>query len=245
MKKSLFLIVLMVCMAIGASAQKTYVLLAGVSRYSNEQANLGYTSKDVKELKEIFKKQGCVVTTLTSKYVVRQHISEKLAAIAKLAKPEDKIIFCYSGHGSTGGMVLYDLSLFTYHELVNMLTQSKARQIICCIDACHSGSVTSDVQGSYTWSDEAGSHGISFIMGCRAEELSYENGWLGNGMLVQALKKGLRGMADANGDKAVTLIELFNYVYNDVTAHTFNSDQVQHPQLIGPGSAHNTVITRW
>lgn len=245
MMKKLLLFFFVAAMAVSAQAQKTYVLLAGVSKYSNEQANLGYTSKDVKELRDIFKKQGCVVTTLTSKYVVRQQVGEKIAAIARLAKPEDKIVFCFSGHGSTGGMVFYDLSLFTYHELVDMLSQAKARQIICCIDACHSGSVTSDVQGSYAWSDEAGEHGISFIMGCRAEEVSYENGWLGNGMLVQALKKGLRGMADANGDKAVTLIELFNYVYNDVTAHTADFEQVQHPQLIGPGSAHNTVITRW
>ena len=240
-------------MAIGANAQKTYVLLAGVSKYAAESAELSYTSKDVKELRAIFKRQGYVVTTLTSKYVVRSQISEKIAAIARLAKPEDKVIFCFSGHGSPGGIVMQDLSLLAYHELVNMLLQVKARQIVCFIDACHSGSVTSDVTGSYTWSDEVGKHGISFVMGCRAEEYSYENGWLGNGMLTQALKKGLRGMADgwaeAGGrgpkDKKITLIELYNYIYNDVTVHTATYEQVQHPQLIGPGSAHSTVITQW
>ena len=49
-------------------------------------------------------------------------------------------------------------------------------------------------------------------------------------------------MSDNNHDKKITLIELFKFIYKDVTART---DGGQHPQLIGPGSAQNSVLAAW
>ena len=83
---------------------------------------------------------------------------------------------------------------------------------------------------------------ISFVMSSRPDELSIENNWIGNGYFTQAMLKGLRGMSDNNHDKKITLIELFKFIYKDVTART---DGGQHPQLIGPGSAQNSVLASW
>lgn len=244
MKKVVLLIMLMVA-TVNLSAQKTYALITGVSKYQNAQANLNHSTQDVKSLKKILDNQDAVVSITTSKYANHDNIVKKLNAVVKLAKPEDKILFFFSGHGNTGGFMTYDMQLFRYRELVNILSKAKAKKIICFIDACKSGSVEGLAEENYGWEDSSAHPGLIFVMGCKAEEMSFENDWVGHGFFTQALLKGLRGLCDVNQDKKVTLIELFNYIYKDVTARTKDSKQVQHPQLIGPGSMHNVVVTSW
>lgn len=252
--KKLLLLSLLVCMALGAGAQQTYVLLTGVSKYQERKAKLNFSTNDVKDLDTIFKKQGFTVTKLTSRYVMRDTINKKVDAIVQLAKPDDTIIFFFAGHGKPGGIVMHDLSLLSYRDLMGMLMQAKAQNIVCIIDACHSGSAASDLKESYeSWGEEAKQRGISFIMGCRADEYSYEDDYTGNGHFTQALKTGLRGRADGwtskgpNGtkDNSVTLYELYRHIFDHVTRMTKQYGKVQHPQLIAPRSAYNKIITRW
>ena len=50
---------------------------------------------------------------------------------------------------------------------------------------------------------------------------------------------------DENNDKEITVLELFKYVYSDVYSRTKNNEQPQHPQLIGPKSNFDAVLTKW
>ena len=95
---------------------------------------------------------------------------------------------------------------------------------------------------------------MAFISATRSDENSIDDSFLilTHGWYTQALIKGLRGLGDSNSDKQVTLIELYNYVYNDVTArcsrYRMVSDgkvHVFHPQLFAPGSMHNEKILKW
>ena len=238
--KRISLLLVAALISIGINAQKTYALLTGVSNYGIQSANLQNTTKDVKQLKKVFDKQGMIVTTLTSSNATIPNIEKKLNAIIQLAKPEDKIIFFFSGHGDTGMILTYGPESFYYRDLMKMLSKAKTKEVFCFIDACMSGSVTPT---EYEWADAH--KGVTFMMSSRANEYSTENNWIGHGFYTQALLKGLRGKADKNEDRQITLMELFRYVYNDVTARTQNYRQVQHPVLIGPSSSHDTVITKW
>lgn len=238
--KRISLLFIAVLISISINAQKTYALLVGVSNYGIQSANLQNTTKDVKQLKKVLDKQDMVVTTLTSSYATHTEIEKKINAIVQLAKPEDKIIFFFSGHGDTGKILLYDLQGLAYKDLTNMLSKAKTENIFCFIDACMSGSVSQTI---YDWTDAH--KGITFMMSSRADETSTENNWIGHGIYTQALLKGLRGLADKNHDRQITLMELFRYVYNDVTARTRERNQIQHPQLIGPDSSYDTVIAKW
>ncbi len=245
MRKIISALVLLFFFAASVFAQHTYVLLAGISNYGDE-SNLGQTTKDVKSLKEIFDKQpNTTVAILTSKYASGSNIEEKLNAINKLAKPTDKIVFCFSGHGTTGGIVTYGPQLFSYKTLAQILSKAKAKEIFCFIDACKSGSVENDASANFGFESSSSHPGLTFMVASRATEVSWENNWVGHGFFTKALLKGLRGSSDKNRDKNVTLKELFDYVYNDVTARTKDTEAPQHPQLIGPSSSYNTVITRW
>lgn len=243
--KKLCLLLLLALLSVNVNAQKTYAVITAVSRYQNSQANLSYTTKDAKALKKVFDNQGAIVSITTSSNATYNNIQKKMKAAAQLAKPEDKIIFFFSGHGDTGGILTYDMKLLMYKDMIEILSKSKAKEIVCFVDACLSGSVASLADDNYSWAGGYTHPGLIFVMSSRAEELSIENGWVGHGFFSQALLKGIRGMCDSNQDKKITLIELFDYIYKDVTARTQNYEQVQHPQLIGPRSMHNAIISSW
>lgn len=72
--------------------------------------------------------------------------------------------------------------------------------------------------------------------------MSYENAWISHSFFTKSLLKGLRGKASENS--MITVRSLFDYIYKDVTAHTRDYEQIQHPQLIGPQSMHQNVLFR-
>ena len=236
MKRLFISFVVLFAVCVGASAQQTYALITGVSAYQNSDMNLGNTTKDAKDLKNVLDRLGVKSALLTSKYANHANIAEKLNKIVSVAKPEDKIMFFFSGHGSTGVFCTYD-DLFPYTELVEILSKARAREIYCFVDACMSGSIQDISSQGYDW---AQNKNMIFFMGCKPDEFSYENAWIGNGFFSKALLKGLRGRGSTNG--TITVLSLFDYIYRDVTAHTRNYDQVQHPQLIGPSSMHQNVL---
>ncbi len=236
--KKVLLTMLMLLAVFSIHAQKTYVLLLGVNNYGTGENNLSFPVKDAKELKQIFDKQGMTVAMLTSKYVTKENIDKKLDAIIKLARPQDKIIFFFSGHGTPGAFCCYGFNLYRYSDLANKLSQARTSNIFCFIDACHSGSA------QFATNEQTGLGSVNpvFCIACRPQEYSYEKFLVDNGVFTQALTKGLRGKADYNKDKKITLLELFKYAHADVIQKTKDN---QHPQLVGSQNLYNTVIAKW
>lgn len=243
MKRLLVLFTMFLTLLLTVSAQKTYVLLAGVSNYGDEKLNLYNTTKDVKDLKKVFDNQHATVAIVTSKYANHANIVKKLDAISRLAKADDKIVFFFSGHGTPGGFVTSDHTLFNYQELVDILSKTKAARVLCLIDACMSGSVKTISANNFGRGNSQPQ--ITFMTSSDGTETSAESSLVGHGYFTKALLKGLRGMCDKDTDSHITLIELFNYVYSDVTSRSKGTANEQHPQLIGPGSMHNMVLVKW
>lgn len=240
MKRISFLLLVLI-VAICVNAQHTYVLLTGVSNYNDPKVeNLHLTTKDVKLLKQVFDKQSATTTkVLTGKYATHDNITKNLKVLVQHAKPEDKIIFFFSGHGSPGAFVVYGTSLFQYTDLIRTLSAARTKNVFCFIDACMTGSVASTINSTYGWGSD---NKITFVMSSRADETSIENPYVGQGFFTQALVKALRGQADTNSDRRVTLLEAFKYLHADVVNSSLDK---QHPQLIGPKERFNTVITKW
>ncbi len=132
-------------------------------------------------------------------------------------------------------------------EMMQLFSASKAKEIVCFFDACFSGTIAQDVRSS--------DKDIVFFLSSRPDEMSQEDsGWIGAGYLTQALLKGIRGMADTDHNKEVTVMELFKYIYKDVTARVEkrNSNAPddrykvrQHPQLVAAKRSYNMVLTKW
>lgn len=238
MKRLITIAFALILLAAQAVEARTFALVVGVSRYQVEDANLSQTTKDAKSMKALIEKQITKdVTILTSKYATKENIKEKLKAICNRAQKGDNIIFYYSGHGADGGMYVYDDKMLTYSDLADLLDSSEATFKVCFIDACHAGSSATATSAGPTSKNDC-----VYMVGCRPEETSIESGLLGAGFFTRGLLLGLRGKADTDGDKKVTVIELFKYVYNDVVRR---SKGAQHPQLIAPERLQKVTLCNW
>lgn len=239
--KHIILILLVVLFSAMSLNARTFVLATGVSNYGNEDVNLSQTTKDAKRFKEVMETQTKDITLLTSKNVTRANVLEKLRAICNRAQKDDRVIFFYSGHGMPGAICGYDAAI-AYDDIVDVLSTSLAKEKICFIDACHAGSMAKSATDDSWIKSVKAKKDQAFFVSCRADEYSVESPFLGAGFFTQALLKGLRGKSDKDGNKEITIMELFKYIHSDVVKR---SKDKQHPQLIAPQSLHNAVIFKW
>lgn len=239
MKRFIIALLAILTLSVASLEARTFVLAVGVSKQGLEGANdLGQTTKDAKSFVKLMKSHTKDIVLLTSKYATKESILSNLKKIAKTATAEDRVYFYFSGHGGDGCICAYN-DLISYNDIVNAVSGSKSPMIVCFIDACHAGSAASEVGNA---SAVSGRKNIAFVTGCRPSEYSYENPYVGAGYFTQGLIKGLRGKSDADGDKRITLKELFKYTYNDVVTRSSGG---QHPQLIAPEKLQNAAVIKW
>ncbi|MDO5395453.1 MAG: caspase family protein [Bacteroidales bacterium] len=240
MKRLSLLLLICIVSILGLNA-RTFVLITGVSNYGNEQNNLGQSTKDAKRFKELMLTQTKDITLLTSSNVTRANVLEKLRAICNRAQAGDRVIFFYSGHGTPGAICGYDANI-TYNDLMNVMSTSAAKEKMCFIDACFAGTITGAATESSGTDDIRSKPGQAIFISSRPTEISRESPILGAGFFTQALLKGLRGKADKDANKQITVLELFKYIYGDVVKR---SKGAQHPQLIAPKDMYNAVVGKW
>lgn len=244
MKKRILMMLaaLLLCGAGTVRAQRTYVLAVGVAHYNDSNANLHHPDRDAIRVKSLMEQHYKDVTVMTSRYATHDAVLNKLREIGGQCKAEDRIVFFFSGHGFRGGLMAYD-TFIRFDELLRELKRSNAGAKICLIDACKSGSlVTQDDSGKPSWAGLAGDSTMAFVVSCRAEELSIESPLVSAGLFTNALLKALRGLADTDGNKSITLDEMFTYLYGDIVKH---SGGRQHPQLIATPRMRNEAFLAW
>ncbi len=184
-----------------------------------------------------------------------------MAKLAQDTQPGDNLLFYFSGHGdvetitqfNNGYLLAYDTYSNNYiagalpvsflKELFVTLLNKNVK-IIMITDACKSGKLAGGMKGaeyvaasiSNMWNNEIK------MLSTQPGKLSYEDSKWGNGQGVFSyyLIKGLNGEADANKDSLITLVELENYVGNNVARETGNEQQ---PIVEGPNK-FSTVLVR-
>ena len=71
------------------------------------------------------------------------------------------------------------------------------------------------------------------MLASRPTEAALELGALGHGLFTHSLLEGLRGAADRDRDRTVTLQELYDYVEAEVRRTARSVGRDQHPVLKG------------
>lgn len=241
MKRTLILLAVLLFMAGNAMAGRTYVLVAAVSNYQNSSADLPTTTNDAKRVAKLWQRHSQDVSLITSRYATREKLLSKLQEIAVAANSDDRIVFFFSGHGSDGCIIAYDMNPVYYTEIIDILAASKAGNKQVFIDACKAGSATGIGQND-RWREKLANGNIVFMLASRGEELSVADNFMMAGWFSHAYLKGIEGRADANSDRIVTVMELFTYIYNDVTSRSKNK---QHPQLIATKEHQNDTVLTW
>lgn len=202
---------------------------------------------------------------------IRRAIGNELR---RRAGEDDVVYIYYAGHGapeadsrsgSPNGLEKYlvpydgeadDLytSAISMKEIKDFFRRLYARQVIFFIDSCYSGTAggrTFPHPGQRTrniidpdFIDELGGEGRLVITSCHVNEVSLEVDRYRHGLFTYHLLEGLRGKADLNRDGAVSIEELYSYVYEQVSRQSRWLNAPMHPMRKGM-VVGNIILTRY
>lgn len=246
-RKRFFALLAFFASALLVFAQTTYTLAIGVGTYpaSRGVKSLNMPPKDAETFSKLMKSQGSQCAIFTSRYATRDKVLSSLRAICQKAGTADRIFIYYSGHGGVGGICPYDANL-AYDEIVPILTASRAQRIYIFIDACHSGSIGTSLSKASNWPGGQRTDKIVAFCASRDTENSAENALVPQGFFTQGLLKALRGKGDENGDKQLTVMEVFNFAHKELAYRSYATPNLkQHPVLLAPQSARGDVLVRY
>ena len=233
-----------------APPMRVWAVLVGVTKYKTMQ-ELQYTDDDAKMLGEFLKSPegGALpdeqLRILLNEEATFQNIVGAMAETFEKATANDLIVFYFSGHGLEGSFLPSDYegqkNMLSHGIINSILLDSKAKYKLCLADACHSGSLLAygrltrsaspdqTVRKFYnSFKDVRG--GLSLVMSSKTEEYSLEANGLKQGLFSHFLIKGMKGNADFDANKIVTISELFDYIQREVTEF---SSGFQNPVMSG------------
>lgn len=251
---SILVLITSICATAQPPKGTTYAVIIGISKYvhNNVAPNLTFPTADADRIKEYFtdSKGGNVppenILVLKDEAATRQGILDAMNTMFSKAGEEDRIIFNFSGHGADGVFSTYNINagpsgftdVITFEEVKAAFKLSKAKTKICIADACHSGGMklnnatgsTRNMESGLRKFTVSGGENIIVMMSSRASEASKELSFMKQGVFSFNLLQGLRGKADLNKDKLVTIKELYQYVRTRVRAFTHGA---QTPVMFG------------
>lgn len=206
-------IAFIICVSTALAKGKTYVVAVSVD---NQGTLFGVPAANAKSLARFFKdEQGAEVFLLLEKNATYNNIRRVMRNMFGKARKEDAIVFIYSGHGyittswAAGGVSTWDKSAggLGYDEIQAIMKSSKASRKMAFVNACYAGGFTFKKNQNATRPKAKADVMIYCSSYGDKESLTSSNGI----DFIYYVTKGLKGEADANGDKKVTARELFNY----------------------------------
>jgi hypothetical protein len=229
------LLALAVLVASPPAAAATRALIVGNNEGLPDEPPLAYAESDAALVARTL-----VETQVAPRSEVRvlagQGLPAVSAALATLgAGAEDTVFLFFSGHGGADGAHLAG-QVWPRAEVRARLQAVPARLVVAFFDACRSG-VLVGAKGELVRGpplslsvEPLGPRGRFLVTSSGASELSYESILLASSPFAVALRSGLRGGADADGDGRVTLAELYGFVYGRTVAATLGAPTgPQHP----------------
>ncbi|KYC34617.1 hypothetical protein WA1_51460 [Scytonema hofmannii PCC 7110] len=219
---------------------KLWMVLVGVNHYQDSQIpDLRYCANDCKELAEALtiatqQFQKTEIIPLYDGGEKPPNLSEIITSIQqfRLAKPEDTVLFYFSGHGyldfnNRPILCVADTNLedlagtgLKLDILLNELRQSKAQRQLVWLDACQEGEQHQDDRIGQNPTGQLlavleqqaeQSQDFYAMLSCNKTERSWEIPELRHGLFTYCLIEGLGGKA-ANTEGKIDADRLFKYV---------------------------------
>lgn len=159
-----------------------------------------------------------------------------------------EFIFYYSGHSDEEGILL-GREKVGYRDIRRGIEGMPADVRIAILDSCSSGAFTRMKGGRahtpFMVDSSYSMKGYAFLTSSSADEASQESERLRGSFFTNALVSGLRGAADLNDDRRVTLSEAYQFAYHETLARTEKTYAgPQHPNYhISMTGTGDVVIT--
>lgn len=134
-----------------------------------------------------------------------------------------EFVFYYSGHSDEDGLLL-DTDRVTYPSLRAWIQSVPADVRVAILDSCASGAFTRTKGGKrrpqVLLDSNQAVRGHAYITSSAADENAQESDRIGGSFFTHYLNTGLRGGADADGDRLVTLGEAYQFAFDETLART-------------------------
>lgn len=208
-----------------AHAVRRVALLVGANTGLPEDPPLRYASADARRLASTLKELGQFSPgdlLLLDQAPTPDQVRGQLAAVRQILEqsPEQTLfIFYYSGHADSQSLHLRGQRL-PFAELYRLVKELPATVKVGILDACSSGAILGvkggqrvgrGPRGRVEMRDGLAVHGTVFLTSSGADELSQEVKDVSGSIFSHHLVSGLRGAADADGDRRVSLDEVYHY----------------------------------
>ena len=224
----LFVLITLFSGHVGHGQGRTYAVVIGIADYkigSYRNGDLRYADSDARQVSAFLKsgKGGSVPAThirqLLNAQATYRAVIEAISLFGQ-AKPADRVLLYFSGHGQANGFLPYDVqpgranTVLTYEIIKAAFRRSRATTKLCIADACLSGGMTQSTaaQTQAVASNLSAGTNVAMLLASRATQLAVEDGRRAGGTFTYFLLKGLQGMADRDANGIVTIRELHAYV---------------------------------
>jgi len=239
-----------------APSLRRFALVASSNNGGPGRAQLRFANSDAESLARVLASLGGVQArdVLLVRDASRAAMQDAFAQVKKQIAAERRsqvrreLFVYYSGHSDEDGLLLGGERV-GYQELRQWIDQTMAEVRIAVLDSCASGALIrlkGGVRRQAFLSDASTqARGYAFLTASSADEAAQESDRIGAAFFTHYLLSGMRGAADANHDRRVTLNEAYQFAYNETLQRTETSRAgAQHPaydiQLAGTG---DLVIT--
>jgi hypothetical protein len=224
--------------ALAGPAEVRYALVAGADDGGPGRDRLRFAVTDALAVGGMLTELGGVAPEHLVTLVEPTRV-ELLGALAALGEEvrrepgETTVVVYYAGHSDSTGLLLAGESL-RWGELRAAIEGLDADLRVAVVDGCASGAMFRARGGTAAPSFLAGQatpvEGYAFLTSSAADELSQEADHLGGGTFTHSLLTGLRGAADFDQNRRVTLREAFQFASDQTLARTeLTRLGAQHP----------------
>jgi hypothetical protein len=226
----------------GADTQlRRFALAIGVNDGGPDRVILRYAGSDAKSFSRVLRELGGTgaddVELLVEPTI--EGISDGFARLrtrmerARQSGARVELIVYYSGHSDDEGLLVAGRRM-SYAALRQQIRAMPADVHIAVLDSCASGAFTRTKGGkkgpAFAIDQAHRVHGHAFLSSSSANEQAQESDRLGGSFFTHYLVGGLRGAADINRDRRVTLAEAYQFAFNETVNRTERTRHgVQHP----------------
>jgi len=238
--------------AAAAVAQPTrrVALIVGANDGGPGRVKLRYAGSDAKALSRVLSEVGGIdrrdafvlIDPSPTQFLDGFRWAQDRVARARASGERVQFLFYYSGHADDRGVHL-GTSQIDYPKLRTLIHGVDAQVRLGLLDSCSSGAFVRLKGGKMRpplATADATIQGHAFLTSSSAEEAAQESDRIGGSYFTHYLVSGLRGAADVNRDRRITLHEAYRFAFDETLAGTETTlGRAQHPvydiQLVGTG----------
>jgi len=246
---------LVIATLVTATPVTRVAVIAGRNDGGPERTTLRWAHKDARALDDVLGALGGVAPA--DRFLLVEPDRPALDATLALAQARlalappgarTELVFYYSGHADEVGLLL-GAARYPFRELRARLDAVRADLRLVIVDACASGALIGmRAKGGLPAAPflaDGDLSGHAYLTSAAADEVAQESDHLEASFFTHDLLTALRGAADRDHDRTVTLTEAYRFAFDATLARTQATRAPQHPAWdIALRGAGDVVMTR-